>query len=422
MPGKAGRGKASESDDSGVHDETALTQPVEKRTLASAIGGNADFSLEEAMIPFVRTLSYRVAALCMLSGFAAIAGCGSNGDTAATSTSGGQGGSGGVLTGVGGAGNEAGATTSVSSSSGEGGEGGMQVKLGPPYPIVLAHGFFGFNDFAGAGFLTYFYNVKEYLEAHDEPLVFTPAVDPFNTSDYRGAQLTEHIEEILKATGHEKVNIIGHSQGGLDARVVANLRPDLVASVVTVATPHDGSQVADVALKLVSDPNAQDVINDLLVVIGAPLYDEIGNETNVILPLKLFSQDGIKAFNAAHPDEPSVFYASIGGRTDLHFATSVCKPDVQLPFITKFNDKLDPVDPLLSVFEMILDGGFGDPYPNDGLVRIEASKRGEFWGCVPADHLDEVGQPLGDSPGFGNDWKHQEFYADIVKELRTRGF
>jgi triacylglycerol lipase len=326
------------------------------------------------------------------------------------------------LTGVGGNGGEGGAWTSSSTASGSAGAGGVQVKLGPPYPIVLAHGFFGFNDFAGAGFLTYFYTVKEYLQTHDEPLVFTPAVDPFNTSDFRGAQLTANIEEILKATGHEKVNIIGHSQGGLDARVVANLRPDLVASVVTVATPHDGTRVADIVLQLVSDPNAQDAINDLLVLIGAPLYDEIGNETNVILPLKLFSQDGIAAFNKAHPDESGVFYASVGGRTDLHLGGSACTSSVKLPFITDWQGKLDTVDPLLSLFETVLDGGIGDPYPNDGLVRVADSKRGEFWGCVPADHLDEVGQLAGDSPGLGNKWKHQEFYAAVIAELRKRGF
>ena len=369
----------------------------------------------------VRTLGFRVAALCAFSGLAAGAGCGSTGDTAATSTgTPGTGGTGSVLTGVGGNGNEGSASSSSMSSST--GAGGAEVKLGPPYPIVLAHGFFGFNDFAGAGFLTYFYNVKDYLQAHDEPLVFTPAVDPFNTSDFRGAQLASYVEEILKATGHEKVNIIGHSQGGLDARVVANLRPDLVASVVTVATPHEGSQVADVVLDLVSDPNAQDAINDLLVLLGAPLYDQIGNETNVILPLKLFSQPGIAAFNKAHKDEPGVFYASIGGRTDWALSGSECNPDVKLPFITDWQGKLDPVDPLLSVFEGILDGGFGESIPNDGLVRVAASKRGEFWGCVPADHLDEVGQLLGDSPGLGNSWKHQEFYAAIVAELRKRGF
>jgi len=290
------------------------------------------------------------------------------------------------------------------------------------YPIVLAHGFFGFNDFAGAGFLTYFYNVKDYLQANGEPLVFTPAVDPFNTSDFRGAQLVADIEEILKATGYEKVNIIGHSQGGLDARVAANLRPDLVASVVTVATPHGGSRIADIALKLVADPNAQQALNDLLVLLGAPLYDQIGNETNVILPLKLFSQEGIAAFNKAHPDEAGVFYASIAGRTDFQLGGAVCNASVKLPFITDWQGKLDPVDPLLSLFETLLDGGIGDPYPNDGLVRVVDAKRGEFWGCLPADHLDEVGQLFGDSPGLGNNWKHQEFYAAVIAELRKRGF
>jgi triacylglycerol lipase len=368
----------------------------------------------------VRTQVFRVCVVCASYGLATMAGCGSSDEVATSAETTGAGGGGGVLTGAGG---ETGAGQGGStSSSGVGGSGGsVSVKLGPPYPIVLAHGFFGFEDFAGAGFLTYFYNVREHLMAQGE-LVFTPSVDPFNTSDYRGAQLLENIEAILHATGHEKVNIIGHSQGGLDARVVANLRPDLVASVVTVATPHGGTRVADVVLQLVSDPNMQDVINDLLVLIGAPLYDEIGNETNVVLPLKLFSQEGIAEFNKAHPDEPSVFYASIAGRTDLHFGGSSCSTSVKLPFMQDWQGKLDTVDPLLSVCEMILDGGLGDPYPNDGLVRVADSKRGEFWGCLPVDHLDEVGQLLGDSAGLGNGWDYQEFYASVVAELRKRGF
>lgn len=373
---------------------------------------------------FVRTQTFRVCVMCALTGIAALAGCGSNAETTASVGTTAAGGSGGVLTGAGGAAGtgEGGATTSSSGSAGVGGSGGSpKAKLGPPYPIVLAHGFFGFEDFAGAGFLTYFYNVKEFLSAQGD-LVFTPSVDPFNTSDFRGAQLVENIEQILEATGHEKVNIIGHSQGGLDARVAANLRPDLVASVVTVATPHGGSRIADVVLELVADPNAQDAINDLLVLIGAPLYDEIGNETNVVLPLKLFSQEGIAEFNKAHPDEPGVFYASIAGRTDLHFGGSACSTTVKLPFVQDWQGKLDTVDPLLSIFEGILDGGIGDPYPNDGLVRVADSKRGEFWGCLPVDHLDEVGQLFGDSAGLGNGWKHQDFYAAVVAELRKRGF
>lgn len=370
-----------------------------------------------------RTFAAHVWPACSLVLMGLAAACGSAGEATSSGSPGGAGGNGGVLTGVG-VGGEGGASTASSStaSSGEGGSGGVVVKLGPPYPIVLSHGFFGFEDFAGAGFLTYFFEVKEHLASQGETLVFTPAVDPFNSSDFRGAQLVEHIEQILAITGHEKVDIIGHSQGGLDARVAANLRPDLVASVVTVATPHGGSRIADIALELVSEPSAQDVVSDLLDLIGAPLYDEFGEQTDVWKPLELFSQPGIAAFNKAHPDEPGVFYASIAGRTDLHIGGDPCDADVSLPFIAEWQGKVDTVDPLLSLFETVLDGGFGDPYPNDGLVRVVDSKRGEFWGCLPVDHLDEVGQLFGDSAGLGNGWKYKVFYADVVAELRKRGF
>ncbi|HZO13978.1 MAG TPA: triacylglycerol lipase, partial [Polyangiaceae bacterium] len=94
------------------------------------------------------------------------------------------------------------ATTSAMATSGAG---GAEEKLGPPYPIVLAHGFFGFEDFAGLDFVNYFYGVKEHLSEHGEKLVFTPDVDPFNSSVHRGAQLAAEVQDILAVTGHEKV-------------------------------------------------------------------------------------------------------------------------------------------------------------------------------------------------------------------------
>jgi triacylglycerol lipase len=44
---------------------------------------------------------------------------------------------------------------------------------------------------------------------------------------------------------------------------------------------------------------------------------------------------------------------------------------------------------------------------------------GRFLGCVPADHLDEVGQLRGDSPGFGNDFDHRQLFVDLVRFLRA---
>lgn len=304
--------------------------------------------------------------------------------------------------------------------AGHPGGGGEGAGSTGPYPIVLAHGFFGFEEFAGADFATYFYGVKEDLAASGEALVFTPAVDPFNDSTFRGAQLLAQVEDILAQTGKDKVVIIGHSQGGLDARVVAHDRPDLVAAVVTVATPHGGTPVADVALGLIGDPNVSAIVDDLVSAIGAPLYDQIGNETAVSKPMHLFSQPGIAAFNAAYPDASGVFYASVTGRTDHHLGGQGCVADEKLPFVEDLKADGDPTEPFFYLTEALADGD--GSIANDGLVRVEDAKHGEFWGCVPADHLDEVGHLFGDGPGLGNPFDHKAFYRALVAHVRSLGY
>lgn len=294
--------------------------------------------------------------------------------------------------------------------------------LGAPYPVVLCHGFFGFDDFAGAGFLTYFYEVRERLATEGETMVFTPEVDPFNTSEARGEELIQRVEEILAMTGHEKVNLIGHSQGGLDARYVAAVRPDLVASVTTYATPHRGSPVSDVVLELVRDGRLQSLLDALVRVIGAPLYDAAGERTSVFAALGQFSTPGAAAFNDAYPDDPSVAYYSLTGRTDRSLGGDVCDATNIPPFVSRYEREVDPVDLLLDIPEQIVDGGLGMSEPNDGLVRVIDARWGRFLGCVPADHLDEVGQLLGDSPGFGNRFDYQQLFVDLVGFLRSEGF
>ena len=339
---------------------------------------------------------------------------------------GGTGGAVSVTTGVTGAttsGGDGGAGPSTGAwgnGTGDDGTGAGGARLGPPYPIVLAHGFFGFEEFAGLDFETYFFEVKADLAAHGEPLVFTPAVDPFNDSTFRGAMLAEHIDKILAETGHEKVILVGHSQGGLDARVVAHDHPDRVAAVVSFATPHTGTRVADVLLGLISDPNLASLLDAFVNAVGAPLYDAIGDETAVSKPLHLFSAEGIAAFNASYPDVPGVFYASIAGRTDYHLGGQACAPDVSVPFVSSLATEVDPTDPLFTLFEGLLDGP--GTIVNDGLVSAQSARHGEFWGCVPADHMDQVGQILGDSPGFGNDFDHKAFYRGLVAHLRSLGY
>jgi len=366
----------------------------------------------------MRFLRSRIAGLSgvVLGVVLAGAACGSTGNQAAATTGAGGAFEPGV---TGGGGNGITTHPATTSSAGAGGQGGGAVGSGPPYPFVLAHGFFGFEDFAGLDFETYYFHVKEHLAAQGE-IVDTPAVDPFNDSDYRGQQLLDKVQEFLAETGAAKVNIIGHSQGGLDARVVANLRPDLVASVVTISTPHHGTPVGDVAMKLLADPNAQLVIDALAKLLGGALYDTVGNATSLTKALQLFSQPGITAFNQKHPDSPGVFYASIAGRSALHGMGNDCEADVVVPFIQAWESGYDPLNPLFYATGLILGGTSNEIH--DGLVRAKDARWGEYWGCLPADHVDEVGQILGESPGIGNDWKYLDFYTQLIAYMRSQGF
>lgn len=310
--------------------------------------------------------------------------------------------------------------------------------LGPPYPIVLAHGFFGFDELFGL--VDYWWEIPETLEAAGETQVFVTAVDPFNGSDVRGAQLIDQIEGILASTGHAKVNIIGHSQGGLDARVVAHERPDLVASATTVATPHQGSEVADLVDALSGDL-LEDLLNALLQLLGPALWEMIDGDSDISAGLHLFSQAGIAEFNATYTDSPGVRYYSVTGVAGPNWqhasvGTGPCDTPNPPAFMTKWYGDRDPIDPLMELTEWYLSdyGLERQEYRNDGLVRATSGQWGRFLGCIPADHLDQVGQVLGvhtrcdwfwDSWRWVwrcNDFDYLEFYLDLVAFLRAEGF
>lgn len=307
-------------------------------------------------------------------------------------------------------------------ADGTGDESTGEPLLGPPYPILLAHGFFGFENLADLDFVPYWYGVPEHLESLGHT-VCVGEVDPFNDSTDRGMQLLEQAMACAAATGHAKVNIIAHSQGGLDARVVAHLAPELVASVTTIATPHYGTPIADIALGLTPNAGAAGLVDWLVQALGAPLWDEVGNETSLYEAMYQMSQPGIAEFNATYTDAPGVLYTSVTGRTGLHSGGEACQPTSPPPplLITTFEGTLDTTDTLFLIPEAILSDGVFSQEPNDALVRVIDARWGEFLGCVPADHLDEVGQLLGDGPGLGNDWDHLGFYADLVAYLRDRG-
>lgn len=289
---------------------------------------------------------------------------------------------------------------------------------GPPYPIVLVHGMFGFEHLADQESAPYWFEIPAALEEAGEDEVYVTEVDPLNDSYDRGEALLEQIDVIVKESEHRKVNLIAHSQGGLDARYVAHHRPEAIASVFTIASPHEGTEVADVVLELTDNEYFRDLVDAVVRLFGSPLYDEAGRETSLYDALENMSEEGMETFNDQITDQPGVVYASMTGRSGEHEGGEVC--DVDAPeFITKWDDQLDPVDDLLSVSELALSSI--DDGPNDGLVVARGARWGEFLGCIPADHLDQVGHLLGDHPGGENTFDHLEFYLDLADYLRELG-
>jgi triacylglycerol lipase len=100
------------------------------------------------------------------------------------------------------------------------------------YPIFLAEGFGGLDYFM----------VEEALEAAGAVVCDPPddQVPHFAGSEVRAEVLISQIQACAAGCGG-KVNLIGYSLGGEDARIVLSKRPDLLASVTTVGTPHRGS-------------------------------------------------------------------------------------------------------------------------------------------------------------------------------------
>src|SRR4051794_11106198 len=117
------------------------------------------------------------------------------------------------------------------------------VERGPPLPVVLVHGLFGFDRIGvpGARF-DYFRGIAKHLGglgcvAHAVRL--PPAGSVPGRAKERCAAIA--------ALPHARVDVIAHSLGGLDARyALSKLGLDKrVRSLVTIGTPHRGSPIAD---------------------------------------------------------------------------------------------------------------------------------------------------------------------------------
>ena len=285
--------------------------------------------------------------------------------------------------------------------------GGLKNVGGLMYPLLLVHGMGGFDQL---GPLTYFHKVSEDLNGQGFP-VYKPVTDAWNGSDIRAKQLATYVDDVLACSCAQKVNLLAHSQGGIDARLlVAGMGyHDRVATVATVSSPHHGTPIADVILGFEDGP--VDILAGVFNLFFGFIYNDSEFPLAVQKGLRWCSVQSMKLFNKDYPDHPDVAYYSYAGFTNLFSnPTQACKGGA-LP-IPKTGDMVPP-EFWASYYFL---GGFGKP--NDGLVTVASARWGTFRGCVAADHLDQVGQIA----GLVDSFNYKNFYRSHATFLSEQGF
>jgi triacylglycerol lipase len=286
------------------------------------------------------------------------------------------------------------------------------------HAIVLAHGF----DASPTNRWS-FYKVEEKLAA-DGHVVHSASVSPYKSVPARAAELAEHVDQAIETCrAHlrcdpSKVHIVAHSMGGLDSRyLIAKLGyGDRVASLTTISSPHRGSRIADVLLRVIPDDVNKAV--SALASVWARTFTtrDLAGDSDLRGALESISEKHTReVFNVDVKDDPRVTYLSWAGVSNVAgIPNSKDRQACEGKLATRFGIR-DGMDlTLVPAAGFVAHGR--ELRPNDGMVTVESAKWGKFMGCVPADHLDEVGQPR-DRAHLFTGFDHLKFYRRLVSDL-----
>lgn len=260
------------------------------------------------------------------------------------------------------------------------------------YPIVLTHGMLGFDSILG---IDYWYGIPSSLRS-DGASVYITEVSQLNTSELRGEELLDQVEEIAAISGKGKVNLIGHSHGGPTVRYVAAIRPDLVASVTSVGAPHKGSDTADFLRQIPPGSAGEALVAGIVNGLGTLINFLSGSPSttpqNALGALESLNSQGAAVFNAKYPQGIPTSACGEGAykvNGVSYYSWSGTSPLTNI---------LDVSDLLMGASSLTFDEA------NDGLVGRCSSHLGKvIRDNYRMNHLDEVNQVFGLTSLFETD-------------------
>ncbi len=252
------------------------------------------------------------------------------------------------------------------------------------YPVILVHGMM-IRDFR---FYRSFRIIEEYLRDKGVK-VYISNQDAIGTVKNNAEQLREHIDKICKEEGCDKVNIIAHSKGGLDARYLISTLAyaDKVASLTTLSTPHHGSKMSR---KIMRMPK---FLAKYIAFFINLFYRICGDKSPDIYTLaNEITDEAMLEFNEKNRNIDTVFYQS--------FASNVANEKDFVAFLPK------------KISEYL------ENESTDGVVSYSSSLWGEHTGDMDCNHFRMVGL-YGSKKNLSGIC---DFYLKVVKDLAKRNF
>jgi triacylglycerol lipase len=289
------------------------------------------------------------------------------------------------------------------------------------YPIVLEHGFAASNEPSSPW---RFDGVADDLMAQGHALVVADEVQPFADVGARAATMATTIASVAAQCANTPgcdpsgVHVIAHSFGGLHAREYLRLHPPAnaaadglppVVSLTTISTPNYGSNIADVGLSVVQSGGAltQAAADAFAGLFGSTFTsDRLADDPDVAAALHDLSEANAPAFADAHPAVDGVSYFAWAGVSvnpdyllhpiDGAHVTGAFPDDCAGQVFANVGDDgtVHDYPTALALFAAHDITGHGGSDPNDGMATVASAKAlpgSTFMGCIPADHLAEVG-------------------------------
>ncbi len=117
----------------------------------------------------------------------------------------------------------------------------LQQTEAKPYPVLLVHGY--------AVDATIWKKWEDMLRKDGIQfftVTFKNSDDKCGSAEQHATELEKMVQDIKGQSGAQKINIVGHSKGGLDARVfLDNTDTKDVSNLIMIGTPNAGSPVAE---------------------------------------------------------------------------------------------------------------------------------------------------------------------------------